>query len=406
MFKKIRKIPVEQIVKLGLQSIVFLPFLPLALLIWLIRPWLVIRMGSLYTSRIGHFAGNTELYLCEKEAGINVPKKKFIDLFFVTEEICNQQLFKMWKRKVTVCPAFILYPVYILTYLLPKGKTHRIGKPIQHDRDILHLMKEYPAHLEFTEEEEAYGNSQLPAIGINNKAPFVCLIVRDSAYLPESTYHNYRNCDIDNYVLAAEDLTRRGYYVVRMGAKVNKRMQSNNPMIIDYASDGIRSDFMDIYLGAKCTFCISTSTGWDAIPYVFRKPIVFAPIVPVGYMFTFSENFIAITKHIYNKTTKKELGFLEIFSNGIGYMANSSEYENSNIDLIENTPEEIREVAAEMDDRLKGTWLPHEEDAELQERFWKIYQVGTDIVNGRPLHGALLARFGASFLRANCELLK
>ena len=112
----------------------------------------------------------------------------------------------------------------------------------------------------------------------------MCLIVRDSGYLNRHInkenlnrwgYHNFRDGDVDKYVLAAEELTLRGYYVFRMGSNVKKPLKSSNPKIIDYANSKIRSDFMDIYLGAKCSFCISTSCGFDAIPVVFRRPIAY-----------------------------------------------------------------------------------------------------------------------------------
>ena len=42
----------------------------------------VVRIGSLVSSRLGHFALNTELYLCEYDEGINRPTKLHVDLFF------------------------------------------------------------------------------------------------------------------------------------------------------------------------------------------------------------------------------------------------------------------------------------------------------------------------------------
>ena len=44
-----------------------------------------------------------------------------------------------------------------------------------------------------------------------------------------------------------------GYYVIRMGVKASKPLKSSNPKIIDYANSKIRNDFLDIYLGAKCS---------------------------------------------------------------------------------------------------------------------------------------------------------
>ena len=53
------------------------------IVIRMIRPWFLVRFGSLISTRIGHFAGNTEMYLCERDAGINVPDQRHIDLFYL-----------------------------------------------------------------------------------------------------------------------------------------------------------------------------------------------------------------------------------------------------------------------------------------------------------------------------------
>ena len=39
----------------------------------------------------------------------------------------------------------------------------------------------------------------------------------------------FRDSDIDNYVQAAEALTELGYFVIRMGVEVNKKILSKNP---------------------------------------------------------------------------------------------------------------------------------------------------------------------------------
>jgi putative glycosyltransferase (TIGR04372 family) len=90
-------------------------------------------------------------------------------------------------------------------------------------------------------------------------------IVRDSTYLKfhqpyaNFDYQNYRDCNIENFKLVSDYLTSLGYYVFRMGAKVAKPMLTKNKKIIDYATTGIRNEFLDIYLSAYCEFCISTS---------------------------------------------------------------------------------------------------------------------------------------------------
>ena len=46
---------------------ILLIFTPVCILIRILKPIKFIRVGSLHEHRIGHFAPNIELYLCEKE---------------------------------------------------------------------------------------------------------------------------------------------------------------------------------------------------------------------------------------------------------------------------------------------------------------------------------------------------
>lgn len=386
---------------------------PVVLVLRLIRPWVLVRWGGMISVYIGHFAANTELYLCERDACINVPKRRHVDLFYMAyRPICNQQLAKMWKRVLRVWPSWILDPISRVNRLIPGGAVHEIGNNTQGDRDVHNLLDRFPPHLEFTPEEEARGAAGLRAMGIPPDTPVVCLIVRDSAYRDvlqpgDWSYHNYRDCDIQNHILAAEELADRGYFVIRMGAIVRKAMKTANPRIIDYATNGMRNDFMDIYLGAKCEFCISVGTGFDAVPCVFRRPIVYVNIVPLGYFATFRTQCIGIIKHHYAAAENRELVLSEIFNQDLGFCWTTSGYESQGIKLIENTPEEIRDVVIEMAERLNSTWQPHEDDETLQRRFWEIFPTdAVDADQGQPMHGEIHARFGARFLRNNREWLK
>ena len=74
--------------------------------------------------------------------------------------------------------------------------------------------------------------------------------------------------------------------------------------------------------------------------------------------------------------------------------------------MIENTPEEIRDVVVEMAERLKNTWQAQEDDEALQRKFWDIFQSNARSSDGSLLHGKILSRFGAAFLRENSELLE
>ena len=384
--------------------------IPVVLILRLIRPWLLIRWGRLFGSRIGHFAFNTELCLLRYESGLTKPRQKHLDVFFISGPICNKQLATMWKRALPVLPSWILSPIDTVNQYMPGRERHIIIKTFA-DRDIDNLSDKFPPHLQFTDKEDARGQAGLKDMGIPEGSRFVCLLVRDNAYLNQFSsgwsYHNYRDCNVQNYLLAAEELAERGYFVIRMGALVREPMKSDHPRVIDYATNGLRSDFMDIYLGSKCDFAISTSSGWDWIPgYLFRKPVVFTNFVPLGYMLTYSSRFINISKKYYSTSEKRELTLREIFARNLGFIRSGAEYSSNGIQLVENSPEELRDVVVEMAECLNGTWQAHPEDQVLQSRFWKLFPSDAVDETGKRLHGEIRSRFGASFLRKNRSWLE
>jgi len=370
---------IKRILMIFFKSPFYVTAVLIVLTLRIIRPWLLVRLGGLNSSRIGHFAGNTELHLCEYDEGINRPERRHIDIFyFATWPICNQQLAKMWKRTLRVWPAWMLAPIAKINQLIPGGAVHEACNTFN-DRDVHNLLDKTSPHLEFTAQEEAKGQANLQLMGIPLESPFVCLIARDSAYLDSHLkgtdfgYHNYRDVDVQNYVLAAEELATRGYYVLRMGSKVHAPINSDHPMVIDYATNSMRSDFMDIYLGANCTFCISCGTGFDAIPILFRRPVAFVNHVPIWILITCQKNTLAITKHYVSTIDGRELSLREILMIGVGLSMRTSDYDSKDIRLIENTPEEIGDLVIEMDERLNGTWQSHEDDQSLQQKFWELY---------------------------------
>jgi putative glycosyltransferase (TIGR04372 family) len=395
------------------KAILVIIAIPIALFIRLIRPLYCIRFGKMISSRIGHFAANTELYLCEKKEGINLKQNIiYIDLFFLGyKPICNKQLVKMWKRKLQIWPAYILEPIYIANKLLPGGKRHEIGENSQADRDIHNLIEKHSPHLSFTKEEEEKGKNLLSKMGINKDDKFVCLIVRDSTYLNNQIkngnweYHNYRDCDVLNYKLASEYLAKQGYFVIRMGAIVKDKFLTNSIKIIDYATNGMRTDFMDIYLGAKCLFCISSSLGWDSIPEIFKKPIIYTNILPFGYLRTANANSINLSKQLIYKKNGTELTLSQIFENKLEFATHTNDYISKGIELRENSPEEILDMVIEMEKRLNSDWIEDNNDKLLQDKFWDMYKSYPLYANGAPLHGNIKARYSSHFLRKNLKWL-
>ncbi len=407
----------RSLIYLLLQIPIYLLSIPLIIILHLIKPWYLIRWEELISSRIGHFSINTELYCCGRDAGINFPSQKYLDLFYLKKYVCNKQLEKMWRRSLIVLPAWLLRPLSrvnrFFCLFISSFKEHEIAINDK-DSNIHNLIDKLPAHISFTDKEELKGKEILKKFGLAKDAKFVCLHVRDAGYLNRHIkheykdrwqYHNYRNGNIDNYVLAAEELARRGYYVFRMGKNVLKPLKSSNPKVIDYASSKMRNDFMDIYLSAKCNFFISPGSGIDGISLIFRRPIAYTNHVSFGLMgqkYCNNNRVLLLTKHHINKKNQQELTISEIFSANVAFAYTSDEYKLNDVELEENSPEEIRDLVIEMDERLNGRWKDTNEDLLLQKRFWSIFEDRIKRLNLKgPMHRKMKIRFGAKFLREN-----
>jgi putative glycosyltransferase (TIGR04372 family) len=405
MNKKIRIIKSEPLLILAFP----LSLIPL-LLICLLSPLLKIKIGLLHSDRIGHYAGNTELYLCDKDFRKDT-RRSSVDLFYLPRKPCNQQLTIMWKRELIILPWFFMRPLDLIIRSFSCLSSYHAFEAKGGDRDIENLFDKIPPHLQFNIKEKQRGEDGLRDMGVPIGVPFVCLIVRDNAYLNriysrgDSDYHDYRDSNIQNYMLAAQELADRGFFVIRMGAAVNKSIVSANPKIIDYASNGMRSDFMDIYLPATCDFCITVGTGLDAVAQLFRRPLVYVNTVPLALINTYQKDVLSIPKKHVLKDSQKILSLSEILFKDLGFCLHGSTYKDKGVDVIENTPEEIRDVVIEMAERLAGTWQSHPEDEGLQNLFWDIFPTNSVGANGVAYHGNIQARYGANFLRQNKEWL-
>lgn len=380
------------------------PALFFVILFRFLKPFIIIRISYINNGRIGEFAGITELSLCEKDMGINIPNQSFLDIWYYYDEVCNTQLQKMWNRILKIWPSDLSFLIDLINSRLPDGKLYTITMK-RGDRDVNNLYELVPPHLSFTLDEEEFGRRKLESMGILPGSLFICFVGRDLNYLKsifpnfDTSYHDYRTTDVKNYLLAAEELTNRGYYAIRMGSVVAESLVINNPNIIDYATNGQRNDFMDIYLGAKCHFFISIGTGIDAIPEIFRKPVLYVNYADVEYVPSWDKNNLIIFKKFWLEKEQRFMSFNKIIKSGAGRLHHTSQYVDMGITLIENTPEEIREVTIEMEERLKGTWVTTEEDEDLQRRFWRHFMQS-------ELHGKIYSRIGAAFLRKYQALLE
>lgn len=294
----------------------------------------------------------------------------------------------------------------LIATLAQKSKKLNLCKPMP-PFDRKSLLLKYPHSVQFSQKETNHGISFLRNIGIGLDQPFVCLNVRDSAYLAQTaseswsnsrdwSYHNYRNSNIETYLKTAETLAEAGYAVFRMGAIVENKLKTLHPRVFDYATNGMRTEFLDIFLGSKCAFTITTGSGWCSIPDLFRKPVLTVNKLPI-YAGTLALNHIIYPKILLDQSTHEELTLKEIISRRIVDGVATKTYLDANAQIKDLSSDELAEVATEMVARVEGTFVETDQQKQMQDRLNQILSTHPNL-QPTPHYNPVIANFASCFL--------
>ena len=377
-------------------KILLLPFALLAVfLMHLIRPLLLIQICEVYKHRIGHFAIETELIRLSTKKRRQSGQQVLTIYYFPDRQPANRQLEVMWRREL---PTVHRTWGWLLNELTRKSTTFNItSQRTTIDRDG--LLTEFAPLLKFTSEE--LNRSEIARLNLTSGEKFICLHVRDTAYYSNSfgyTNHQlFRNTDIQTYVQASEALAEMGYTVFRMGAIVKEPLVSKHPKVIDYATNGMRTDFLDIYLGAHCAFTITTSSGWDSIPTIFRRPCMKLNVLPVCQPELFLFPYIFLPKLIVDAETESYLSLNQIFDHGISKLYDINLYSEAGVKIQDLSSEELVEAVTEMVQRFEGTFVETPEQKEMQAKLKHILSTHPKL-QPSPNYYPIRAQFASCFL--------
>ena len=391
---------------LGLKRVMLLPVATISVfLLFLLSKLMIVNVHYIYNSRIGHLATNTELsYLSTQTSNISRRFKQLHLFFFQSKKSANSFIETLWRRKLMVLPQDLGWLIYDLAKRLPMSKIAARSTPV----DVDGLLVATKPTLTFNSSELAEGQIFLRKLGLSPNDKFVCLNVRDGVFLRESeaiswkknrdwSYHDYRDSDISTYVKAAEALAEMGYTVFRMGAIVKEPLVSKHPRVIDYATNGMRSEFLDIFLGAHCTFCVSTGSGWDSVPTIFRRPIMFVNQLPV---FAASDITLPITtypKLLADKDSSSALSLNELTEKNLAALLDSAAYSDAGVEIRDLSSEELVEAVTEMAQRVEGTFVETPEQKEMQAKAKYILSTHPKL-QPSPNYYPIRAEFASCFL--------
>lgn len=377
-----------------------------------------LQVGYFSSSRIGHFAPDVAWYIATREIENSQRaqdnSRGCVNVFFWEPDLCNEFFEKMVRRTIFAvrvprrCYKMLTTaPMLHKFWLLPAREKNGSRDP---DGRVYRARK----ILSFSNEENATGRKYLSEKGYDEYTKFVCLLVRDREYLRivndklgqsrDSSYHDYRDSDIETYYAAAEYLAEKGYVVFRMGKHMERPMRSDSQRIIDYAFSAERCDFLDIWLMANCAFCVSTGTGLDAIATIFRRPTLYLNFLPLGDIWS-SQFCVTVPKKLYWQGSGRLLSVYEYMEHSYH---SSSDYDQNNLEIQALGSDEILNAVIEMDQRVTGYRNETEEVSLSQEQFWQMFcsapgfSGNHDWINPKARVGAdFLAKYGHEFLASS-----
>ena len=361
----------------------------------LIKPVVTIQVFKVW-ERFGHLVANTDVRRLKTLNHNQSHKKKLITIYYNPEKRpSNTYMNSLWQQNL---PSVRGHWGWLLNDISSHFKFMNSSN-LSTDIDFDGLYKKSYPLPKFSDEDNLAGQNFINKICPSGK--FVCLIVRDAAYLSarsgkDWSYHNFRDSKIDSFINAAEKLAEMGYTVFRMGAVVEKPLESSHPNIIDYATNGMRTEFLDIYLGAHCTFCVSNSNGFDAVPRIFKRPIL---VLDALMLFdpVYGLNSVHHPKEMRDFVLKEKLPLNEIINRGVAYSHRSTTFESAGVEIRNLSSEELVEAVTEMAQRVEGTFVETPEQKVMQAKLKHILSTHPKL-QPSPNYYPIRAQFASCFL--------
>jgi len=343
--------------------------------------------------RIGHLASELDAFV--KETLLGMRKRYYAILIVPSGTAANECFLGYWRRYVGVVQSRFWSRVFWQLQQFSYLRLDMSNAAINQTASYFHIQRAWgnrPALLQLSEKHRREGRARLAELGVPVNAEFVCFHCREAGYSPsDDAIHAYRNSNIETYALAVDELTKRGLWCIRLGDSSSKRLDPRD-MVIDYAHLDIRSDWMDVFLCAASKFLLGSSSGLVFLTNAFGKASASANHAPLSAVLAFGRDDIAIPKLLWSDTQKRYLTFAEAFSSDIANLRFTNLYEARGVRTVDNTAEDIRDLALEMLEWSGGRVSYTGHDEELQRRFKALMRPGDYSYGG-------INRVGRDFLR-------
>jgi len=369
-----------------------------AAILWLLK----VRFPGFFVERIGHLLLEPDCLIKEQKLGL-IPRFRVV-MLASERNVPNKALLAYWRQHFRVVSSHHLVKLLrpFARNRLTSFDASKYAFAISGTAAFTSIQAQWgnrPPLLELTAEDRRRGDAALQAMGLPPGSWFVCVHSREGGYSPSDEHvHSYRNSSMADYMEAMDHIVALGGWCIRMGDP-SMAVMNPRPGVIDYANHHLRADWMDLYLSANCRFFLGNTSGAFLMASVFGRPAACANMAPLSAVYPFGSHDIGIPKLCREIQGGRLLSFREIMESPISNFRLSSEFRDAGIEVVDNTPEEIRELAMEQLERIEtGAAHYDAKDEELQQRFRSLFKPG------HYMYGSA-SRVGRAFLRKYEHLL-
>ena len=348
-------------------SVLFLIF------IYLISFFIKVKIGRIYTSRVGHLCKNLDIYLYNKN--------NFCLTFFSTDKfISNKKILEIIKRnsKFIFFSRFFFYPFKILE------STFKNSNLLLRYFDDLHpqfsLKSKSKALLSFNNKEEKIGNNILLEENLR-KRNYIVFHNREELYLKklsekivDRNTHIHRNFPFNDYLKTIRYCKKKNIKVLRLGVNSEK---DNTKKLNLYKSftDSDYDEFKSLYLISKSKFVITGNSGFQEIASSFRVPVLMINGIPFFFNELYSKSCrsIVIPKKIYSLKKKKFLKINEIINLNYNIHYKGDFFLDNGLKYFNNTETEILESFKEMLEKLNNLKNYYKKYNNIKKKIDKVF---------------------------------
>jgi len=330
--------------------------LPLFLIQLVLSKKYPIRVVMLQTNYIGHFCFDLDIIMARYN--YSIVKAKGIDLYFCQPNICNKFLLKKAAKKLIIIPRFIALPVFFLNKVIPV-KSLAVQKNYTNDSKSRILINSGMPWLVFSQKETLKGEEVLKNLGVTRE--FITLYIRDSVYKKkfgksyESNNSIFRNSNLSDYIEGVTELNK-DFDIIRMGRSLeNISLNLKERLFIDYAGSKLTSDFADFYISSRSRFSLNTDSGSIFIPNSFRKPIFICNSSLFGIINGSPCNLYLLKSYVVGGN---KLDLMGLFEKRLDLISQQSSFESLNIEIIDNSAKDIKNLFLESIEFTEGSWAP------------------------------------------------